>query len=103
VDYEAFDNDTASDAEYVGFVEWLSDHVASELREARGNMDQQKAVLCRYYKRGMRANMTAGELIDFLGVSSPSILERAELTEEESAVVMTISDRLTDTEIESLG
>ncbi|MBC7806465.1 MAG: hypothetical protein H7145_09975 [Akkermansiaceae bacterium] len=98
-----FDSDTASDTEYMGFVAWLSDRAASEICEARGDMDQQKTALCRYFKRGLRANMTTNELIDFLGVSTPSVLERAELTEEESDTVMAISDRLTETEIELLG
>jgi hypothetical protein len=34
MEYETFDNDPASDTEYSRSVEWLSDRVALELREA---------------------------------------------------------------------
>lgn len=102
MEYETFDNDTASDAEYSQFVEWLSEHVAVELRDAQGDAHQQKMVLCRYYKRGLKANLTAAELIDFLGVSTPSILDRAGFTDEEGDTLMAISDRLTEAEIEAV-
>ena len=59
-------------------------------------------VLCRYYKRGSKANFTPGELIDFLGVSSGSILEKAGLTDVEEDTVMAISDSLTDVEIQAV-
>lgn len=102
MEYETFDNDTASDVEYFRFVEWLSDNTASELREARGDSDQLKAVLCRYFKRGLNASLTAGELIDFLGVSTSSIVERAGFTEEEGDAVMAISDQLTHEDIQAI-
>jgi hypothetical protein len=103
MDYETFDNDSgdASDADYTAFVEWLSEHAATELREAKGNPQQQKQALCRYYRRGLRASLTAGELVDLLGVSSPSILDRAGYNEEEGAVVMAISDSLSDEDVDS--
>jgi len=52
--------------------------------------------LCRYYGRGERANLTPGELIDFLAVSSPSILDAAGYTEAEADALMKLSDSLTD-------
>jgi|SRR5579871_2473219 len=95
-----FDNDTnPSDADYFAFVEWLSNLTASELRESKGDPERQKQALCRYYKRGERANLTAGELIDFLGVSTPSILDMAGYTEEEGDAVMEISDTITEDDL----
>jgi len=74
MDYENYDNDSNdSDEDYSAFVKWLSDLTAGELRRAKGDSQQQKQALCRYYKRGEKANLTADELIDFLAVSSPSI------------------------------
>ncbi|BDI30966.1 hypothetical protein CCAX7_30170 [Capsulimonas corticalis] len=100
VDYENFDNDSgSSDEEYSAFVEWLSELTAMDLREAKGDPEKQKQALCRYYKRGERANLTIGELIDFLGVSSPSIIDMADYTEEEGDDLMQISDALTQDEI----
>ena len=100
MDFEKFDNDAGtSDDEYVAFVEWLSGRAADELRQAEDSPELQKLVLCRYYKRGEGANLTAGELIDFLGVNTPSILDAAGYTDEEGDALMAISDALTDEEI----
>jgi hypothetical protein len=43
--------------------------------------------------------LTAGELIDFLGVSSPSVLDMAGYSKEEGDALFVISDALTDEEI----
>ena len=98
---EDFDNDAddSSDEDYSAFVQWLSQVTAEELREAKGNPDQQRQALCRYYKRGDKANLTPSELIDFLGVSRPSILDRAGYDEEDGDAIMHISDSLTYDEI----
>ena len=72
MDYNKFDNDgETSDEEYFAFVKWLSAQTADELRQCKSEPEKQKRALCRYYKRGERANLTAGELIDFLGVDTP--------------------------------
>lgn len=97
MNYDTFNNDTnASEADYFAFVQWLCERTAAGLRQASRNPEQQKSVLCRYYKRGLRANLTTGELIDFLGVSTPSILDRAGLENQEADDVMAVSDSLTD-------
>lgn len=98
-DFSTFNNDTATDEEYMTFVEWLSARTADELRQAKGNPVQQKQMLCRYYRHGDAAHLTASELIDFLAVSTPSILDMAEYSEEEANAIMVISDSLTDEEI----
>ena len=101
MDYENYDNDTdESDANYFAFVEWLSERTATELRTAKADPLAQKQVLCRYYNRGERANLTEGELIDFLAVSSPSILDMAGYSEEEGTALMEISDSLTDEDLQ---
>ena len=100
MDYARYDNDTnEDDGDYSEFVEWLSVLTAAALREAKPDPVRQKQALCCYYKQGERANLTAGELIDFLGVSSPSILDRAGYTSEEGDAVMRISDSLTDEDL----
>lgn len=100
MNYETFDNDTdPSDANYFDFVKWLSKRTAAELEQTKGNREETRKVLCRYYKRGLRANLTTSELVDFLGVSSPSVLEEAGLNDEEGDEVMALSGSLTDEEI----
>lgn len=89
MDFNKFGNDTdESDHNYFAYFAWLSELTAEDLRRVKGNPEQQKEALCRYYKRGETANLTAGELIDFLGVSSPSILDMADYTEEEGDALL---------------
>lgn len=98
-DFSKFDNDTdPSDEDYAAFVEWLSERTASELRQAKGDVELQKKCLYRYYRQGEHAHLSAEELIDFLGVSTPSILEIAGYNEEEAAALMALSDSLDWTE-----
>lgn len=100
MDYENYDDDTnESDDDYFDFIHWLSDLAALELREAKGNPEQQKQALCRYWKRGDKANVSPGALLDYLCVSSPSIFDLADYTEEEGDTAIRISDSLTRDEI----
>ncbi len=96
-----FDNDAESttDEEYSAFVKWLSALAVAELRRAGTDVALQKQVLCRYYKRGERANLTPSELIDFLAVSGPCTLEDAGYSNEKAVALMQISDSLTDDDI----
>lgn len=88
-----------SDEDYFSFVSWLSELTAAELRDAKGDPARQKGVLCRYYKRGEQVKLTASELIDFLGVSTPSILDMAGYSEDEGKAVFVISDEITEQDI----
>lgn len=100
MDYENYDDDANdSDDDYFAFVEWLSDLTAGELRRAKGDRAQQKQALCRYYKRGNKANLAISALIDYLGVSSPSIIDMADYSDDEGDALMQISDSLTESEI----
>ena len=102
MDYENYDNDEdESDENYRLFVEWLENLTSVELRQAKGDVEQQKTACCRYFKRGLQAKLSAGELIDFLGVSTPSILDKVGYSDEEAVALFHISDALTDKEIDS--
>lgn len=101
MDYETFDRNTdTSDKDYFFFVAWLSDRTAGELRLALASPELQRQALCRYYKRGKTANLSTEELVDFLGVSSPSIIDLAGYTEQEGNALMQISASLTDDDID---
>ncbi len=103
MNYDTFDSDApnTTDEEYAAFVEWLSERTANELRQAEGDRDKWKIALSRYWKLGYRANLTPGELIDFLGVDAGCIIERAGFAydAEEGDEIMAISDALTPDEI----
>ena len=96
------DEEDISNEEYHALVAGLSEQAAEELRQAKHSLEAQKSALCRYYKRGERVNLSTGELIDFLGVSTPSIIDKAGYNEEEGDALMQISDALRDEEVSSV-
>jgi hypothetical protein len=60
-----------------------------------------RAALAKFFHRWTAMGFTTGELVDFLGVSSPSIRERAGFTDDEASAAMDIVATLTDDEIAS--
>ncbi len=97
-----FDNDNAatSDEEYFAFVAWLSHQAANEFRTAKGNTAQEKTAIRRYYKRGLQANLTMSELVDFLAIDAGCILEVAGYSDEQILALMRdVSDVLAEDEI----
>ena len=102
MEYENFDNSNATDADYFAFVALLSRRTADELRSAKNHKARERTALCRYYKRGKRANLTPDELVDFIAVSDGNILEVAGYSDDESVALMhDMADTLTDAEIEN--
>jgi len=90
-----------TEEDYKRVVSELSAITADELRAARGNPDAQRAALARYYKRGTRADLSSGELVDFLAISTPSILEKAGYSDDEADALLELSETLTEDELES--
>lgn len=68
--------------------------------ESKGT-DKLRVVCCQYFKQGKKYGITTGELVDFLGISSPSILDEAQYSDSEAQEVMNIISLITDEEIES--
>jgi hypothetical protein len=68
--------------------------------EAKGT-EKVRDVCCRYFKWGKNHRISTGELVDYLGVSSPSVLDEAEYSDTEAQDVMKIIGLITDDEIES--
>ena len=100
MNFETFENHAGTtDDDYFAFVDWLSEGTAEELRRAKADAPRQRQVLCRYFGRGLRAHLTPPELIDFLGVSTPTILETAGYNDEESDALMAMSGSLTAADI----
>ncbi len=70
-----------------------------DLISARVDAEQLRLVLARYFKRGMEADFSTGELVDYLGVSTPSILDQAGFTDDEAERAMGVVGGLADEEI----
>ena len=61
---------------------------AAEFRSCLDDLLAQVRVCCRYFESGEREGISHGELIDFLGISSPSVLDRAGYSDSEAQRVM---------------
>jgi hypothetical protein len=81
-------------------VKWIQKYAVEQLEAAkRGELPVRTAV-CRYLKQGAGAGFSTGELVDWLGVSSPSLLSQAGYLDAEAAEVMDVLGLITDQEIE---
>ena len=62
---------------------------------------EQRAAICRYFRRGAAVDFSHPELIDFLGVSTPSVLDMAGYSDAAAQRVMEMLAGITDEQIQS--
>jgi hypothetical protein len=74
---------------------------ADDFRQSVATEEEQRAAICRYFRRGVAADYSHGELIDFLGVSSPSVLDVAGYADKAAQRVMEMLADITDEGIQS--
>src|SRR5262249_39146274 len=77
-----------SPLDYGDRIERVCARAADELHSCRDDVLAQLKVCCRYFEAGEREDISHGELIDYLGVSSPSVLELAGYSDQEASRVM---------------
>jgi hypothetical protein len=87
-----------SPLQYKALVAEIAAATADDFRKSPDH-DSRREACRRYFKRGQHAGRTTGELVDFLAVSSPSILGLAGYSEEQVNAVMELVSELTDEEI----
>ena len=75
-------------ADYDDRIERVCARAADELRSCRDDVLAQLTACCRYFESGEREDISHGELIDYLGVSSPSVFDRAGYSDQEGLRVM---------------
>ena len=80
------DDDFPSD--YADRIERVCARASDELRSCRDDVLAQLKACCRYFESGEHEGISHGELIDFLGISSPSVLDRAGYSDKEALRVM---------------
>lgn len=90
-----------SPEEYGRLVHAITREAADEFRQAAGSVDEQRRACVRYFRRGRAAGLSHAELIDLLGVSTPSVLDRAGYSDEDSQRVMDMLAHISD-EIDGL-
>jgi len=91
--------DEKSNSEYEMLLKGLQNIATEGFRDAKGNRHKEKQICCRYFNTGLSLGFTTGELVDFLGVSSPSILDLAGYSDEDSQAIMELIGLITDEEI----
>ena len=69
-------------------IERVCREAAAEFRSCRDDLLAQIKICCHYFESGEREGISHGELIDFLGISSPSVLDRAGYSAAEAQRVM---------------
>jgi len=79
-------------------IERVCGEAADAFRTCPGNLLAQLQVCARYFQRGEQEGISRGELIDFLGISSPSVLDRAGYGDDEALRVMAGLTLLTEDE-----
>ena len=93
------DDDLSPEA-YDALVDRVSKEAAAEFRRTKTEQEK-KLACCRYFKRGDLAGLSRPELIDFLGVSTPSILELSGYSDDEAQEVMDALAEISEEEIEN--
>jgi hypothetical protein len=74
--------------DYLERIERVCSAATAEFRSCRDDLIAQVGVCCRYFENGEREGISHGELIDFLGISSPSVLDHAGYSASEAQRVM---------------
>ena len=85
---------------YSELIDDLTRKSVLDFRFYHNDSNKQRMACCRYFKRGRIADLSTSELVDFLGVSSPSILELAGYSDKEANRVMKMIASLKDDEID---
>jgi hypothetical protein len=89
--------------EYEKLVAEFTRLAADDFRRSATTEQEQRAALCRYFRRGAHADLSHSELIDFLGVSTPSVLDMAGYSHAAADRVMLMLREITDDEIQNVG
>src|SRR5258705_8347275 len=74
--------------DYAERIERVCREAATQFRSCHDDLLAQVRVCCHYFESGEREGISHGELIDFLGISSPSVLDRAGYSDSEAQRVM---------------
>ena len=87
--------------DYKRLVDDFTRLAADDFRQSSASEQEQRASLVRYLRRGAAADLSLSELIDFLGVSTPSVLDVAGYSHAAASRVMLMLREISDDEIQS--
>jgi len=79
----------------------FKDQTAAEFRTCAEDFDAQRKACCRYFRRGTAIGLSQSELIDTLGLLTPSVLDSAGYPPEEVERIMDLIGDISDEEIQN--
>lgn len=83
-----------SEDDYFSYIHWLEEQTANDLKRAKGDEQAIRTAIQRYLDTGYGAHLSSGELVDYFCVSTPSILHKAEYSEEETDAAVRLYDEI---------
>ena len=78
------------------FIEWISAHTVTALKNAQGNSSALQEAIQQYLLKATAASLALEEIENLLGVSEPSIMDLAELSEADEEIVITAFEAFTN-------
>ena len=87
---------TMNNHDYAQMVEELVSSAAREIVASRHDSAAMAVAMKNYLQRGRKKSLSLGELVDFFGISSDSVLHRAGLAEDESMSLMRLFGEMCD-------
>jgi hypothetical protein len=93
------DDGVIATAHYQRSVSQFTQLAAADFRRSAATEQEQRAAICRYFRR-CEVDYSVAELIEFLGVSTPSILSMAGYSDEAAQRVMEMLADITEEEIQ---
>jgi hypothetical protein len=72
---------------------------AEDFQRSIATEEEQRAATFRYFRRGADIHLSTPELVDFLGISTPSVLEMAGYSDASAQRVMDMLSDITDEQI----
>ncbi len=91
MNFDARTNNSPEDR--AAFYQWLTDQTVAEFQAARDNEEGLHIAVGNYVKHALAAHLTFEEIEDLLGISDPSIMDLAQLSEaDEESIVDAFED-----------
>jgi len=90
----SFENSSADEsgvpADWQERLDRVLQQAAADFRACSSDSLELLRVCARYFQHGEQEGFDHGELIDYLGISTPSVLDMADFTESQAAKVMAL-------------
>jgi len=85
--------------DYAEIVRNFKEESTAEFKSCAQDIEAQRRVCCRYFRRGAVLGLSQAELIDTLGLTMPSVLDAAGYSPEETERILGLVGEISDQEI----